>query len=112
EPGVESRTVFKFRTLGQFRFEGVQCLDLNGTKSIIHPQAGASRQTRCNPQSPVSLLFTSPVAQSELKEKVSVTLGGKGVAAENIWPEYEGSSMVRQLPGKAGYFAYELENES
>src|SRR5208283_1924291 len=49
EPGVESRAVFKFRTLGQFRFEGVQCLDLNGVQSIIRPQAGATRQTRCNP---------------------------------------------------------------
>ncbi|MGO9687504.1 MAG: alpha-2-macroglobulin family protein [Syntrophobacteraceae bacterium] len=112
EPGVESRAVFKFRTLGQFRFEGVQCLDLNGVQSIIRPQAGATRQTRCNPQSPVSLLFTSPVARSELKENVSVTLGGKGIGAENIWPEYEGFPMVRQLPEKGGYFACELENES
>ncbi|MGA2401025.1 MAG: alpha-2-macroglobulin family protein [Syntrophobacteraceae bacterium] len=112
EPGVESRAVFSFRTLGQFRFEGVQCLDLSGNKSLIRPQAGASPQTRCNPESSVSLLFTSPVAQSELKEKVSVAMEAKGAPGDNIRPEYEGSSRVRQLPEKGGYFAYELEYES
>src|SRR5208283_6170392 len=70
EPSAESRAVFRFRTLGQFRFEGVHCLDLNGITSIIRPKPRASQnlpQTRCNPQSPVSLLFTSPVDRSELK---------------------------------------------
>ncbi len=112
EPGVESRAVFRFRTLGQFRFEGVYCLDLNGTQSIIGPQAGASSKRRCNPQSPVYMLFTSPVAQSELKEKISFTLGRKGVPAPDIWPEYEGSSVVTQLTEKGSYFANQLENES
>ncbi len=112
EPSVESRAVFSFRTLGQFRFVGVRCLDLSGNKAAIRPQAGASPQTRCNPESTVSLLFSSPVAQSELKEKLSVAMEGKGAPGDNIWPEYEGFSRLRQLPEKGDYFAYELENES
>ncbi len=112
EPGIESRAVFRFRTLGQFRFGGVQCRDLSGAQIIIGPQAGASPAKRCNPQSPVSLLFSSPVAHSELKEKVAVALAGKGAGAENVWPEYEGSSAVMQMPEKGGYFAYRLEDES
>jgi alpha-2-macroglobulin len=115
EPGIESRAVFRFRTLGQLRFEGVQCFDLSGITSIIRPKPRASQnlpQTRCNPQSPVSLLFTSPVDRSELKEKVSVTLSAKGAPAGNIWPEYGGYSSLNRLPEMGGYFAYELENES
>ena len=115
EPGVESRAVFNFRTLGRFRFVGVQCSDLSGIASIIHSEPSASRhlpQTRCNPQSPVSLLFSSPVAQSELKEKVSVTMSVKGAPTADFWPEDETYSRLRVLPGKGGYFTYELENES
>ena len=111
EPGVESRSVFGFRTLGGFRFVGVQCFDLKGVQSIIRPEIRASQnlpQTGCNPQSPVSLLFTSPVAQSELKEKVSVTPSAKGAPAGNLWPEYPGYSRLRELPEKGSYFAYEL----
>ncbi|SPJ14661.1 Alpha-2-macroglobulin domain protein [Syntrophobacter sp. SbD2] len=115
EPGVESRSVFGFRTLGGFRFAGVQCYDLKGVQSIIRPESRASQnlpQTVCNPQSPVSLLFTSPVAQSELKDKVSVTLSAKGAPAVNPWSEYPGYSRLRELPKKGSYFAYEFENES
>ncbi len=114
EPGVENRAVLNLRTLGQFRFAGVQCFELSGIKSIIRPGGGSKNlpRTRCNPQSLVSLLFTSPVAGSELKEKVSVTLGEKGAPVGNIWPEYEGYSMVGQLPEKGGYFAYEIKNDS
>ncbi|MGP8090632.1 MAG: large extracellular alpha-helical protein, partial [Syntrophobacteraceae bacterium] len=115
EPGVESRSVFGFRTLGGFRFVGVQCFDLKGVQSIIRPEIRASQnlpQTGCNPQSPVSLLFTSPVAQSELKEKVSVTPSAKGAPAVNPWSEYPGYSRLRELPKKGSYFAYEFENES
>ena len=113
EPGVENLAVFNFRTLGRFRFAGVQCSDLGGVASIISPEPRASRpQTRCNPESPVSLLFTSPVAQSELKEKVSVTMSPKGAPAGNVWPEEEGYSRLGVQPEKGGYFGYELENES
>ena len=86
EPGIESRTVFSFRTLGQFRFEGVQCLDMNGAKSIIRPQAGGRHQTRCNPLSPVSLLFTSPVAQSEIKANVSITRRARAPGPKTYGP--------------------------
>ena len=116
EPGVESRAIFGFHTLGQFRFEGVRCFDLNGKEFTIAP--GPSRTSRgafrngCNPESPVSLIFSSPVAQSELKQKVSVSLEGKSAPAESLWPEYEGPGMVRQLPEKGGYFAYDIENDS
>ena len=56
EPGVENRAVFSFRTLGQFRFEGVQCIDLNGAKSIIRPQAEL-RKIRVKPDAILKALF-------------------------------------------------------
>ncbi len=115
EPGVESRAIFSFRTLGPFRFEGVRCFDLRGNESIISPgPSGApqgSARNACNPESSVSLIFSSPVAQSELKKKVSVSLVGKEVPVDGIWPESEGFSEVRQLPEKGGFFSYEIDNE-
>jgi len=115
EPAVESRSVFSFRTLGQFRFEGVRCNDLRGNELTFRSGGRAAQgpvRSACDPEGSFSLIFTSPVAQSELKKKVSVSLAGQGAPVEGIWPEYEGYSMVRELPEKGRYFAYDLENES
>ncbi len=125
EPGVENRPIFSLRTLGQFRFAGIRCADLSGVTSIIGPQNGRSNHLpnlRCNPSGAVALLFTSPVARSELKKKLSVTLlqespparTGAGStpfknATPEVWPENEGYSMLKELPEKGGYFPYELK---
>ena len=115
EPSTENRAVFTFRTLGQFLLAGVQCTDLSGVTSIIRPQSGASKnftQTKCNPQNTISLLFTSPVAGSELREKVSV-FPGESKARADVWPEYyKKLSWLNYLPEKQGYFAYDLGEES
>jgi uncharacterized protein YfaS (alpha-2-macroglobulin family) len=115
EPGIESGSVLSFRTLGQFRFEGVRCQDLRGNELTLRPGARApqgSVRSACDPEGPVSLLFTSPVAQSEIKKKVSLSLAGQGAPVSGIWPEYEGFPMVRELPEKGHYFAYDIESES
>lgn len=106
--GVENRTVFSFRTLGQFRFEGVQCSDLNGTSIVIPGSRKASARSACNPDNTIALIFSSPVSQSELKKKISVSLEKDGSPVENIWPDYEGPALLREMPEK-GYFAVEFE---
>jgi hypothetical protein len=114
EPGVENRAVLSMRTLGQFQFAGVQCTDLSGIKTIIRP-GGASKnspKSRCNAEDMVSLLFTSPVTLSTLKEKVSFTMGEKGARTVDLWPEYEGYSMLGRLPEEDGYFSYDIDNYS
>ncbi|HYA43599.1 MAG TPA: MG2 domain-containing protein [Syntrophobacteraceae bacterium] len=116
EPGIENRAVFSLQTLGQFRFVGVQCTDLAGASSLIRAESRAPKnapQTRCNPQERVMLLFTSPVAGSELRSKVAVTPVEKGEPAGSLWPEfYQTASWLRFLPEKGRFFKYELEEGS
>jgi hypothetical protein len=116
EAGIENHSIFSFRTLGQFRFVGVHCTDPSGVSSIIRSGAKTSKstpQTRCNPQDSVSLLFTSPVAGSQIRTKVSVTPVEKGESEGNVWPDYfDNSSSLSYLPEKGGYFTYEVEGGS
>lgn len=88
EPGVQKGKVADFHTLPAFRFLGVQCSDLSGAEIVIGPGTAGPARARCNPAGPLSLIFSSPVLQSEVSKKMSITSGPKGakVGAE-IWPE-------------------------
>lgn len=72
EPGVDSRTVLGFDTLPEFRFLGVSCYDRDGEELRITP--GEPSQTKlCDPLNYVALDFSSPVANSEVKNKLLIT---------------------------------------
>jgi hypothetical protein len=115
EPAVESRSVFSFRTLGQFRFEGVLCQDSNGKELTIRPEGGGQHtpvRSACDPEGSVSLVFTSPVAMSAVKKNVSISLAaGQGGPIQDILPGYEDLSALKTLPEKGHYFSYELTSE-
>ena len=112
EPAIESRSVFSLRTLGQFRFEGVRCQDLSGKDLIVRPHASQGKvRSACAPESAISLIFTSPVASSAIRDNVSVSPAGQGAPISGIWPEYE-ISMIRDLPEKGRNFTIDFDNES
>ncbi len=120
EPGIENRPVITLRTMVQFRFEGVRCSDRGGAALIIRPKKGDSNPAlKCDPSTTVSLLFTSPVAISELREKLPVTLEkstaptGAGAAAakktpSSVWPDEEGATPMSQRPDKDGFYSCDI----
>jgi hypothetical protein len=114
EPAIEDRSILSLRTLGQFRFEGVRCRDLKGKEFTIRPGGGPggdSVRSACDPEGPVSVVFTSPVNTSELRKNVSVGLAGQGGPLSGMFPEYD-VSMIRDLPGKGRGFSSDLDVES
>ncbi|MDR3555717.1 MAG: MG2 domain-containing protein [Syntrophobacteraceae bacterium] len=125
EPGVENRSVFSLQTLGQFRFAGVRCSQPNGATSLIFPRKADSNHlppTRCNPSGAVSFLFTSPVAQSELKKHLSLSFRPEGAtpgtgagsapaksSTPSVWSDDEGAAVLTDLPDKDGYYSCDLQ---
>ena len=112
EPSIENRDVTRFVTLPPFQFLGVQCKDLAGTEIVIRPDAAAANQPRCNPASPVSLIFSSPVRESELSKTIRILPASKGgeTGEEGMWPESD-YSISMNIKKRQPYSA-ELENDS
>lgn len=112
EPGIEKRALASFHTLPSFRFEGIQCKSLSGKELILRPDAPSPPPSACNPANSVALLFTSPVAEAELRQKMAITPVGKSGETTGIWPEGEGYSRLSEMHKKGEFYSYYLENES
>ena len=69
--GTERRTVVEFDTFADFRFLGVRCRAL-GRSTLIGPRDARAQLARCNPLSRVSLVFSSPVIASEIKDHLKL----------------------------------------
>ncbi|MHC1729954.1 MAG: alpha-2-macroglobulin [Syntrophobacteraceae bacterium] len=111
EAGVENRNVLGFQTLPEFRFHGVQCKDLKGKELIFSSDKPAAAQARCNPSSEISLLFSAPIVQSELRQKV--TIGRKGERkGDDVWSEDGDYSRLSEERKKGQYYSYTLQDES
>jgi hypothetical protein len=113
EPGIENRKVTSFATLPPFRFMGVQCKDPSGTDLVIRPEAQGPNQPRCNPTSSISLMFSSPVRESELSKVIRIVPASKGggTREEELWPESDYSRLSEYHKKGANYSAA-LESES
>jgi len=104
EPAIEKRKVVSFRTLPPFRFVGVQCKNLAGAEVVLTANPKSSAQNRCNPVSPISLLFSSPVKTSELQKATRVTSGAKGSpVGPEIWSEGDYSRLSETHKKGEGY---------
>lgn len=111
ESGVESRSVLNFYTLPEFRFQGVQCKDLKGKDLVFAADKPAAAQARCNPSREISLLFSSPVAPGELRQKV--TVGRKGQKkGDEVWSEEDEYSRLSQERKKGQSYSYTLQYDS
>ena len=87
ETGIEQRTVVSFETFPEFEFAGIRCMPygenswqdifLNRLEPFIEKTGDAAPAQRspkaCNPLSRIALLFTSPVAGSEVRDHVGIT---------------------------------------
>lgn len=70
KPGDENRMVVRFHTFPEFRFVGVACRT-NVRKSITITPKNAGRAAKCGPNYGVSLVFSSPVINTEVKDHVA-----------------------------------------
>lgn len=72
EKGVERRELVEFNTFPEFKFEGIECSN-NDRKSIhINPDTSVNSRNLCNPVKAVTLVFSSPVINSVVKENIKL----------------------------------------
>ncbi len=68
--GDEARTVVRFHTFPEFRFIGVACSS-NARQRVLVTPGNAATAAKCNPNSGVSLVFSAPVINTEVKDHVA-----------------------------------------
>jgi alpha-2-macroglobulin len=69
EASVTDRTVIAFDTFPEFSFIGIFCYDNHGKKLLLSIKENKPRG-KCNPLNRVGLNFSTPVLNSEIKNKV------------------------------------------
>lgn len=72
-PGAENRVVVAFDTFPKFSFSGVKCTSLMNREFTLIPGQEARLGERCDPLKEVSLLFSAPVANRELKDHLRLS---------------------------------------
>lgn len=94
-PGAENRVVVAFDTFPNFSFLGVKCTNLMNQEFTLRPGQEARLGERCDPLKEVSLLFSAPVVNSELKDhlRLSPDLAG-GRKDYDPWKEAGDSSRL------------------
>jgi alpha-2-macroglobulin len=102
QKGIEKRTLVSFSTFPEFIFKGIECTD-NGNKKIqIEPNKASAAPCLCNPMRPASLVFSSPVSNSEMKDHLTFkpNLSG-GQNDYEFWDDEEYSSVL-SFPHRKG----------
>jgi len=96
EKGVEVRNLVSFETFPEFVFKGIKCTDNKGNEFLIEPGKIYSIQYLCNPMRSVSLVFSSPVVNSEIKDRIKFDPGLSGGQTDyDPWEDMGDSSSLR-----------------
>ncbi|HTP66969.1 MAG TPA: alpha-2-macroglobulin family protein [Geobacteraceae bacterium] len=72
-PGAEERVIVGFATFPQFSFLGVRCKNNMNREITLRPGQAPGLGELCNPLDEVSLLFSAPVLNSEIRDHVRFT---------------------------------------
>lgn len=71
-----------FHTFPAFKFIGVECYSIDGKKMLINSKHPQAKKDGCNPTSPVSLVFSSPVSGKDIKNKLELS---PEIKSEKAW---------------------------
>ncbi len=112
EPGIQNQALIQFHSFGEFRMVGVECQDLKGQTFSLPAEAQPSPPTRCNPSMPISLLFTAPPLDEELKQRIAVTPDlAEGKADVDPWEDIYVDSSLSQPNQKTERYSIMLPME-
>jgi hypothetical protein len=73
KPGGEERVVVAFAAFPHFSFLGVKCMNNMNKEILLRPGQEPRLGDLCNPLDEISLLFSAPVINREIKEHVRFT---------------------------------------
>lgn len=71
EQGIEEKDIVSFNTFPKFDFSGISCSDNEGNQLLITLNDTIGEK-KCNPMSPISLAFTSPILRSEVQKNLEL----------------------------------------
>ena len=109
EKGTGRGEVLKFSTFPDFSFKGFVCYDNNHKKVIIGPGSELNPGQLCSPTNSVSLLFTSPVLNSELKKNIKVDPEFSGEKTDyNPWDNMSDYTRLNQPYSRSGEYYHHL----
>ena len=95
EHGIEDRVVVNFNTFPEFKFLGVSCVT-NAQTNILITSENADAIGKCNPQRNVSLSFSTPVQNSQVRDNVTLTPGLAGGREDyDPWENVRDNSRLR-----------------
>ena len=109
-PGGEERVVVAFATFPHFSFLGVKCVNNMNREILLRPGQERRLGDLCNPLDEISLRFSSPVLNREIKDHVRFTpdlAGGRkdydpwenaGDYSQLSRPHVKGNDYANQLP--------------
>ena len=102
EAGNEKRVVVAFDTFPEFSFLGVRCRSNRNQTVTLRPGQKTTPEQFCDPLERVSLLFSSPIVTTEIKEQLQVIPDLAGGRAD--YDPWEGSWAYSRLnqPHKKG----------
>lgn len=72
EQGIENRVIASFNTFPEFKFLGVSCRTNDETNVLITAE-NADTIKKCNPESDVSMAFSTPVQNSQIRDNMTLT---------------------------------------
>ena len=109
-PGSEERVIVAFATFPHFSFMGVKCMNNMDREILLRPGQEPRLGDLCNPLDAISLLFSAPVINREIKDHVRFTpdlAGGRkdydpwenaGDYSRLSEPHVKGNDYPNQLP--------------
>jgi uncharacterized protein YfaS (alpha-2-macroglobulin family) len=98
EKGIGDREEVRFQTFPEFKFLGVTCTSNENTPLLFAPdkvEAGL-----CNPMASSSLVFSSPVLRSQIKNNILFTPSINLNADDDPWGDGEDNSRITQAHEK------------
>ncbi|MFK5951881.1 MAG: MG2 domain-containing protein, partial [Desulfobacterium sp.] len=127
EPGMEKRVAVKFHTFPEFKFLGLQCYTLRGKKPIIISPDQFQKFTNLtkpagtptsdihplsNPDTYTELLFTTPVAFQEIRDRVIITPDlAKDRKDYDPWANNYSGSLLRTRHHKDAQYSISLPED-
>lgn len=107
EASVAARDLVAFDTYPEFSLQGITCTALDDSTLRLLPGNGTPTG-KCDPQSPVTLSFTSPVSRAAVAKSIDIRSGKTGkLLPVGIWGEIDENGYDTGLPTsphRAGQF--------
>ncbi len=99
EPSNAARELIAFDTFPDFALQGLTCSDINDAAVTILAGSAVKSRSKCDPQAPITLSFTSPVSRAQVAKGIEIRSLTTGVLIPaSAWGDIEEDGYDSGLP--------------